>query len=83
MDSEILFWWLEKYSPQIINYINMVVQFEEMTMEALEKRRKHLLLEYLDSSDSVILPYLLGNVPSFLETLYDAIYKTSLIRDSV
>jgi len=78
----ILAWWLKKYTPQIINYINMVIQFEELTAEDLDIKRRALLLEYLDTSDSAFVSYLVIHVPDFLDTLYTSIYSQSMIVDS-
>lgn len=72
--EDILTFWLDKYCPKIVDFINNNLEFEELSPEELEVKRRGLLLEYIDTSDSAITGYLLHNYFDFLGVLYKAVY---------
>jgi hypothetical protein len=82
MNNEfILKWWLDKYAQKVVNFITTNIQFEELSDYDLEAKRRTLLLEYIDTTDSLMLEYLLANMPGFLDILYKIVYKPDVSID--
>lgn len=81
-NKELLNWWLEKYIPEIINYINANVAFEELTPEELEIKRKKFIFAYIDSCNSPVVFYLLLKIEGFFDKLYEAIYPIAINNDA-
>lgn len=84
-DVFLMDWWLKKYIPKIIEFIAVAIEYEELTPEELEIKRRELLLEYLDSCESHILIYLFRGEPlsKILEVIYEKVYSPIPLSEKV